>query len=480
MITDRDREGGLRRHPDEVLGRVLRERGRDVLDHGPVAFGRARRHQRQDVAVDDVVTGKRDVRRQRRHARRAREFVRGGGQFGCATTAQHLVDRDDRRVDQGVERRGRRQHEIDLMGIAGKDRHPARRRNLDRGLGVAGRRWGRFADRRHRRSRGRVGGGREVLGDRRGDLDEASPSQRGHLRGHVDHAAGTQMRVERNLDHDLTAAGELLHQDRPGALVGMTVGVVEHHHGAMQQTGVAAVGQPLHRLACRRGAVDPRRGHHDQRVEIAQHLLRDRGVHRRAAVHDRDREVPVQPRRGLAVDGGVEHPSPRRAGLAREHEQARGVVADPAAHVGERVEVLVGGQLPVRTRGVRVDAAAELAERGVGVDGHHAVVLAQLGEDRADAGRDGRLTDAALAEHADLVVAAQQRADLDLQIGQPLLVGRRSEVDQPERAAVDEAPPALSRRHLLGGHQFAGADAVDIGVAGRRWRGGGCDRPVWR
>ncbi len=131
----------------------------------------------------------------------------------------------------------------------------------------------------------------------------------------------------------------------------------------------------------------------------------------------------VQPRGGLAVDGRVEHPSPGGAGFTGEHEQARGVVADAAAHVGEGVEVLVGRQLPVRTRRVRIDTAAELAERGVGVDSDDAVVLAQFGEDRADTGRDGRLSDAALAEHADLVMAAQQRTDLELEVGQPLLVG---------------------------------------------------------
>ena len=132
-----DRKRGLRRHPDEVIGGVLRQRRRDVLDHGPVAFGRAGGHQRQHVAVGDVVAGKRDVRRQRGHARRAGEFISGGRQFGGTAAAQHLVDRDDRRIDQRGERRRRRQHEIDLMRVAGKDRHPARRRHLDRGRGAA-------------------------------------------------------------------------------------------------------------------------------------------------------------------------------------------------------------------------------------------------------------------------------------------------------------------------------------------------------
>ena len=133
--------------------------------------------------------------------------------------------------------------------------------------------------------------------------------------------------------------------------------------------------------------------------------------------------MAVQPGGGLAVDRGIQHPSAGRARFPGQHEQPGGVVADPGAHVGEGVEVLVGRQLPVRARGVRVDAAAELAEGGVGVDGHHPVVLAELGEDRAHAGGDGGLADAALAEHADLVVAAQQRPDLGLQFGLAPLVG---------------------------------------------------------
>ena len=45
---------------------------------------------------------------------------------------------------------------------------------------------------------------------------------------------------------------------------------------------------------------------------------------------------------------------------------------------------------------------------------------------------------------------------------------------------MDDTPPTLAGRHLPAGHQLAGADAVDIGVAGRRRRGRGCDGPVRR
>ena len=108
----------------------------------------------------------------------------------------------------------------------------------------------------------------------------------------------------------------------------------------------------------------------------------------------------------LAVDGRVEHPAPRRCRLTREHEQPGGVVSDPAAHIGERLQVLIAGQLPERPLSFRVDAAAELAERGVGVHGDHPVVLPQLREHRSDDGRHRGLAGASLAHHTDLEVAA--------------------------------------------------------------------------
>jgi hypothetical protein len=40
---------------------------------------------------------------------------------------------------------------------------------------------------------------------------------------------------------------------------------------------------------------------------------------------------------------------------------------------------------------MQVDPGTQLAERSVGVDGHHAVILTQLREGRPDAGRDDGL-----------------------------------------------------------------------------------------
>ena len=100
--------------------------------------------------------------------------------------------------------------------------------------------------------------------------------------------------------------------------------------------------------------------------------------------------MTIQPRGRLAVDRGIQHPAPGRAGLTGEHEQAGGIAADPVADVGETLEVLVGRQLPVRAQRLGIDPAAELAERGVGVDGDHPV-LPQLREHRTDRGGHGGL-----------------------------------------------------------------------------------------
>ena len=234
--------------------------------------------------------------------------------------------------------------------------------------------------------------------------------------------------------------------------------------------GQPAGGQPVHRLTGRGRAVDPRRGNDDQRVEIPQHLLGDGGVHGGAAVDDRDREVAVETRRRLAIDRGIQHTAARRGRLARENEQARRVVTHPAAHIGERLEVLVGRQFPVGALRLRVDAAAQLAERGVGVDGHHPVVLAQLGEHRPDTGRHGRLPDAALAHHADLEVPAQRRLDLVLQLGLADLVGRLAEIDHSEGGLVQREPPTAAWRNPACGHKVIGPDSVGVG-RGRRRRG---------
>ena len=140
--------------PDEMIGGVLRQRRRYVLDHRPIPFGRTGGHQREHIAVGDVVAGERDIRRQRSHPGGAGELISRGRHFGGPATAQHLVDRDDRRIQQRRKGGSRWQHEIDLVRVARKDRHPARRRHLDRGRATGGLRGGRFADRRHRRSRG--------------------------------------------------------------------------------------------------------------------------------------------------------------------------------------------------------------------------------------------------------------------------------------------------------------------------------------
>ena len=79
------------------------------------------------------------------------------------------------------------------------------------------------------------------------------------------------------------------------------------------------------------------------------------------------------------------HPSTRRTAV--------GVGADLGAHVGEGVEVVISGQVPIGADRVGVDPGRQLAERGVGVDGHHPVILADLREAQPCAGRDGGFAD---------------------------------------------------------------------------------------
>ena len=74
----------------------------------------------------------------------------------------------------------------------------------------------------------------------------------------VDDAARSQVPVERDLDDHLPLSRELLGQDPAGALVGVTVGVVEYHDGAPQQAVQPAVGQPVHGLAGGGRTVHPR------------------------------------------------------------------------------------------------------------------------------------------------------------------------------------------------------------------------------
>src|SRR5438874_326947 len=63
------------------------------------------------------------------------------------------------------------------------------------------------------------------------------------------------MPVEGHLDHRLAVAAELLGQNRAGPFIGVAVGVVEHDHRVLQQSGQAAAGQPVQRLTRRRAGV---------------------------------------------------------------------------------------------------------------------------------------------------------------------------------------------------------------------------------
>ena len=154
--------------------------------------------------------------------------------------------------------------------------------------------------------------------------------------------------------------------------------------------------------------------------------------------------MAVQPQRGFTIDRRVEYPARAGRRLAAQYVQAGGVTAQARGHVGERLQVLVGGQFPKRASGPRIDAAAESAEGGVGVDRHDAVLLAQLGEDRTEAGGNRRLPDAALAQHPHLVGAAQDGPNVRFVFGLLALCGGRAQFDQAEGGDAQDAPPAMS------------------------------------
>ena len=108
----------------------------------------------------------------------------------------------------------------------------------------------------------------EVRSQRRADLDEAPPSGKRHLARPADDTARTEMAIERHLDDKLPLTRKLLRKNCSGALVGMTVGVVEDDHGALQQARQPAARQPVQRLPGCRCAIHPRRGNHDHGIEV--------------------------------------------------------------------------------------------------------------------------------------------------------------------------------------------------------------------
>ena len=147
----------------------------------------------------------------------------------------------------------------------------------------------------------------------------------------------------------------------------------------------------------------------------------------------------------------------------------------------------------------RIDTATEPPECGIGVHGHHPVRRAQFGEHRPDAGRHGGLADAALAQHADLVVPAQRCPDEGLQFGFAAFGRRRTEIDQAEGGGIYGSAPApcgtrptvrlwrggeVRPRRLRRGEglrrRWVGTRWVVVGrVAGMRGPWNGSPRPRW-
>ncbi|EUA43703.1 hypothetical protein I552_8450 [Mycobacterium xenopi 3993] len=163
----------------------------------------------------------------------------------------------------------------------------------------------------------------------------------------------------------------------------------------------------------------------------------------------------------------------RPAAGRRPARTAGGVGADPGPHVGKRPQILVRGQLPIRAFGARVDPAGKPPERGVGVDGDDAVLAAQFGEDRPDAGRHRGFADAAFAQHPDLVVAAQDRLDGRFEPGLLALVSRWAQVDQAAGATRTRCRQPRLGRGRTGAATGPGAAGLGVGA-------GWCATPAGR
>ncbi len=180
--------------------------------------------------------------------------------------------------------------------------------------------------------------------------------------------------------------------------------------------------------------------------------------------------MPVEPQRGFSIDGRIEHPALADSRVARQHVQAGGIGSHSGADIGEGPQVGVAGQVPVRAARAGIDPAAQPAERGVGIDGDHPVLLTQLGEDRPDARRDRGLAHTAFAEHAHLVVTAERRADHGFVLRLLSFVSRRAQVDQTEGAGQNQTTPAArGLRALARGRQVLPGPTRDPSK-----RAGGC------
>jgi hypothetical protein len=99
-------------------------------------------------------------------------------------------------------------------------------------------------------------------------LEESSPRRRRQLVGCRDHPTTAQLRVRGHLDNHLPAGSELLSEHAAGSRVGVAIRVIQDHHCAAQQIAHPAICKPVQGLAGRCSAVDPRRRHRDQGIQI--------------------------------------------------------------------------------------------------------------------------------------------------------------------------------------------------------------------
>ena len=201
------------------------------------------------------------------------------------------------------------------------------------------------------------------------------------------------------------------------------------------------------------------------------------GESRRRTGENRPRIAQVDS--ALAVDRRIKDMPPGGGSLTGQHKQPGSVVSDLAAHVGERVEVLVGGQVPVRADCARGSTRApgssrtRCRRRWPPRGGLRAVGR------RSSRHRPRRWSCRRRPYPARRSCTGRTAACESLASGVPAAarpgIGQGS---QPTRGVVDQPTPTSTWRNLAARHQLAGSDALDVVPADRR-RGRRTLAPAW-
>ncbi len=130
-----------------------------------------------------------------------------------------------------------------------------------------------------------------------------------------------------------------------GALVGVSVRIVEHHDAASQTNLSAIIRQPFDGVGGSGGTIRPGRGQHDQSIHT-RNTSCDRRPWRKPQSITEIAKWVIQILRGAAVDGRIEQRRLDAGWPARR--TVRGNFAQARGDTGEDRRFVSGGQLPER------------------------------------------------------------------------------------------------------------------------------------